>query len=149
MATGEQLGELWIGVAAPVDVGAQGQDDRAAVAGQTREPGDERGTLGLVATRGERLFELVNGEQDAAAAGRERQRRARMLTGADENLLPVLAPGQHPAGERGEQARPQQRGIAGARGPDEPKKRGAGERCDDFREEPFAPAVVLAVSGVK
>ena len=114
--------QLGIDGAAAVEVGADGhQHERAPayIAGRSDELVDERRALGLVAAEGEDLLELVDRHDQpasgAASAVGALERPHRVLARSQQRERPVLATGQHAAGERGEQPRPQRRGLAAAR----------------------------------
>ena len=81
------------------------------------------------------------GERDAELAHRVR-------AGAQQRLRPVLAAGQHPAGQRRQQAGAQDRRLAAARRPDDAEQRRADEAGDELGDEPLASEEVARVGDV-
>ena len=124
MVGAQQPGELRIGRAAAVEIGAD-SDERPARAGAcAHERVDEGGTLVLIAAGGEQLLELVDGHHAGRLAGGASVECAqRVLAGAHERLRPALAAGQHARRQRGEQPRAQRGRLAAARRADDPQQR--------------------------
>ena len=128
----QQPRQLGIGRAAPVEVGAHGQQHERAAARIARgghERVHERGALALVTTRRERLLELIDRHDHAAGArggGRRTvERGQRVLAGSQQRQRPALAPGQHAGGQRGQQPGPQRGRLAAAGWPDDAHQRRA------------------------
>ena len=143
LAGGRQRRQLRVRRAASVVVGPQReQHERAGLRGRHQRV-EERHPLGLVATRGERLLELIHGDHQPLRPGRLPQRpleqRRGPLARAQQRLAPAVGPRERAAGQRRQQPRAQGRGLAAARRPDDHEQRRAGQPRDELAEEPLAP----------
>jgi hypothetical protein len=164
----ELLREPRVGGEAPVVVGPESHgDDCAAVRIRGRAPDrlDERGPVGLGRARREQLLELIYREQDPLVRAQrfERFRHRivrtrgehapelvhRPLARPDEHAPPALAPGQHAAGERGQQPGTQQGRLAAARRADDAEEARAHEAGDELGHEPLAAEEVVGIGGLE
>ena len=159
--------------AAPVEVGPDREyDDRALVGVGGR--GDERlgkgGPLALVATGGEQLFELIDGE-DKALVGCERgerrghrvvtvpsgcearegatQFRERVLPRSHQRLPPALRAWQHPVCQRGQKSGANDGGLAASGWPEDRQPGGADQARDQPGDQPLAAEEILGVHRIE
>jgi hypothetical protein len=72
-----------------------------------------------------------------------------VLAGTHEHLPPALAAGQHPVGQRREQARPDQRGFSAARGADDADQTRADEVGYQLGNQPLPAEEELSVAGLE
>jgi hypothetical protein len=141
----EQAPELGIARAAPIEVGADGEQHERSPAWVARagdERVDERVALVLVAAGGEDLLELVDRDDQATvwrdAGHRLLERSERVDTWPQQRERPVPAARDHILSQRGEQARPQRRRLAAPRGPDDPDQRRTHDARDHLGDQPLA-----------
>jgi hypothetical protein len=133
-----------------VQAGAEGgQLDRAA----QLVPAHRRRALALVATRRERLLELVHGDHRAIVrserGGRVLERLQRMLAGAEQRDRPAGAAGQHAVGERGEQSGAHGRRLAAPRRADHAHQARARQPRHHVGHEPLAAEEDGGVAGLE
>ena len=148
MATDEQLRELWVGGAAPVP--------SARKASTTVQPSPARRVSPETnATRSASSRHAVNVSSNWSTASTTRSPPV-----ANDSVARGCSPGRmrSAATARCRGARRWRVRRAGppaaartcrSRRPDQPQERSADQARDELRDEPFAPAVVLAVSGVE
>ena len=102
---------------------------------------------------GEDLLELVDRHDLPACrrglGGGALERPHRVLAGSQQRERPVLATGQHAAGERGEQPRPERRGLAAARRPHDPHQRSTRQPRHHLGHQPLAAEEQLGIRDVK
>ena len=168
MVVAEQLGQGGVGGAAAVEVCPGGHHHEGSllrVSGRFDERGGEGVALLLGAAGGEQLLELVDGEQQPLA-GRKRvdscgervgvirsqpagKLRQRVLTWPDQHPPPAFATWQHSGGQSGEEACPEQGGLAAARGAHDAEQAGADEVGDQLGHEPLATEEVVGIGGLE
>ena len=73
----------------------------------------------------------------------------RVLAGTEDELAPVLAAGQHPARQRGQQARLYDRRLPAARRPDDAEHRRSDEPRHELRDQLLAPEEVRRVGDLE
>ena len=148
MVACEQSRQRRVGGAAPVEVGPEREHHEPSPSrscASRTSASTERRPLSLVAAGGEELLELVDHQHTRAGAGTARAQLAhRMLAGTDHRLRPLIAARQHPAGQRGQQARLDNRRFAAPRRPDHAEQRRADGARNELGNEPLATAEVLA-----
>ena len=160
--------------AAAVEVGADREHDDDTLLGIVGEA-DERlcegRPLAFVATGGEQLLELIDGEHQAlvrfervqrrselvvtvalACRGRDArhdaaQLRERMLARSDQHLSPAPRAWQHAVRQRRQQPGAQHRGLATARRPEHGQQGRADKPRDKTGDEVLAAEEVLGLSG--
>ena len=153
---GQQLAQLGIRRAAPVEVGADREHDDGA--SPAREP--SRASSAMNAARSSSSRQAVNVSSNwstasttAVAVGAARRRalssRSGCSPGPDEHLRPVLAAGQHAVRQGGQQAGPHDRGLAAARRAHDAEQRRADEPGDELGDEPLAAEEVRRVGDLE
>ena len=148
----QQPGELRVCRAAPVEVRPHRDQHQCAttrIAGTRDERVGERRALALVATGGEDLFELIDGDDKPALRHDRRdgplERSQRLVPGSHQGDRPALAAGQDAGRQPREQASPQRGGLAAPRGSDDTRQRRTGEPRDHLGDEPLAAEEELGV----
>ena len=106
----------------------------------------------LVATGGEDLLELVDGENEPRCVRHARgrlQRAHRLLARPDDDLTPAFAAGQHTVRQRRQQPGLDDRGLSTARRSDDAEHRGADQPRDELRDELLPSEEVRGVGDLK
>ena len=153
---GEQPRQLGVRRAAPVVVRADREHDDAAIVPSRAT----RTSSAMNAARSASSRQAVKVSSNWSTASTTRRSavdvgdraaaaRAAGARPADEHLRPVLAAGQHAARQGGQQAGPDDRGLAAARRSDDAEQRRADQPRDELGDEPLAAEEVRRVGDLE